>query len=171
MSGGMIATLAAVVGGGIVAVGCFLSWLINPSGVTGIEGGSIPNEFAAYDFLIGSATLVAAGAIVVLAMLWLASPRITGIASPLIVVGAIVILASSGFVYFTANERFVDIAASASANRQSTSADIRDFFPRFLASNDIAIEPGVGLYLTLGGGLLALLGGIMGIVRARRRGR
>lgn len=169
--GGGVAALGVAVGGGIAVLGSFLPWLTNPSGVLGIEGGSIPASFRASEFPLGIAVLSAAAVIGFVGLLWLASPRVIALASSLAVFGAIVILVSAGIVFFTLGDRFVEIAAEASANRSTTTAEIHDFLPRFLEANDDAIEPGVGLYLALGGGSLALLGGIIGIVRSRRRAR
>lgn len=114
----------------------------------------------------GLRPLAAAAAIVFIGLVWLASPRITAVAYSLVVIGAIVVLASAAVVFLTASDRFVDIAVETSANPKTTAAEIRDFFARFLEANGVPIEAGIGLYLALGGGLLALLGGIIGIVRS-----
>lgn len=169
--GGVVAALGVAVGGGIAVVGSFLPWPTNPSGVLGIEGGSVPASFRASEFPLGIAALSAAAVVAFIGLLWLASPRVIALASSLAVFGAIVILISAGIVLAAPEDRFVEIAAETSANQSTTSAEIRDFLPRFLEANDVAIEPGIGLYLAVGGGLLALLGGIIGIVRSRRRER
>lgn len=169
--GGVAAALGVTAGGGIAIVGSFLPWLTNASGILGIEGGSIPASFRASEFPLGIAALSAAAVISFVGLLWLASPRVIVVASSLAVFGAIVILVSGGVVFSTLRDRFVEVAAETSANQSTAAAEIRDFLPRFLEANDVAIKPGVGLYIALGGGLLALLGGIIGIVRSRRRAR
>lgn len=166
--GGVAAALSVAVGGGVAVVGSFLPWTTNPSGVLGIEGGSIPTSFRASEFPLGIAALSAAALVAFVGLLWLATPRVIALASSLAVLGSIVILASAGIVLSTLEDRFVEIAAETSANPSTTTAEILDFLPRFLVANDVTIEPGVGLYLALGGGLLSLLGGIVGIVRSRR---
>jgi hypothetical protein len=169
--GGLIAALTAGAGALTATAGALLPWLVNPSGAAGIEGGSIAGSFGGVETPLGIATLVAGAASVLLALLWLAIPRVIGVAAPLVVMGAIVIVACAGYVLLTARERFVDIAAATSANPQTSSAEIRDFFPRFLVANDISIEPGVGLYLAAAGGAVSLVGGAIGIMAARRRTR
>ena len=75
----------------------------------------------------------------------------------------------SGYTWWTAEERFVEFAAAETANQETTAAELRDLLPRFFAANDVSVEPGLGLYLTLVGGTLVFLCGIAAIVASRRR--
>ena len=165
----VLVPLAAILGSVAAGVGGFFPWLRLGSGPIGIAGGAVPGEVLGYDLSIGIIALAAAAVALVAALIWLAIVRGLPVIAIALLLSGVVIAGAGGYTWLTAEDRFVEFAATDAANQETTAAELRDLLPRFFAANDVSVEPGLGLYLTLSGGTLVFLCGIAAIVASRRR--
>ena len=161
--------LVVIVGAIAAGAGAVLPWLHSSAGPIAIPGGAVPEDITGYETTLGIAVLGAAAVSLVAALVWLAIVRGLPVIAVLLLLTGAFIAGVSGYTWWTAEERFVEFAAAETANQETTAAELRDLLPRFFAANDVSVEPGLGLYLTLVGGTLVFLCGIAAIVASRRR--
>ena len=79
-----------------------------------------------------------------------------------------VIVAASVYVLIDPTARFVEAAVKLAGNAETTTSELQDLLPRFFGANDVSVAFEIGLWLTLAGGALVALAGMLGIAVTRR---
>jgi len=155
----------------IAGLGLYLLWLRTDTGIIGIPGGRVLDEVAGWELTAGLVALAAVAVAAFLALLWLALARTVAAAAAGLILAGATIVAAAIYVGVAPADRFVDWAASTAANAETTSDEIQSLLPRFFEANDVSVSPELGLYLTLAGGALMLLVGVVALIISRRRSR
>lgn len=155
--GRRVGGILAIAGGLLLAIGSFLTW-------AEVSGGGTRGTASGTDGSDGWITLVA-GAVVLVAGVVLA--RGTG-RRGLAVAAVVAALIGGGVGLYdalTAEDRVLDeVAATLSGELGATAQDVRAILDEAVASGELAISIGLGLFLVIGGGALGLVGGSLGLV-------
>jgi hypothetical protein len=153
--GAPIAGIVAMVGGALLALGSFLPWAeVSGSGASvtakGLDGSD------------GYITL-AAGLIAVVGGLVMLRPTRRAVAVVAIFAG----LLGGGLALYdalTAKDSVLDAAAEQLAPTFGVSTDqVRAALDQAVDSGQLGVSIGVGLYVTMAGGLSAIVGGVLGL--------
>jgi hypothetical protein len=160
-----IAPLLALLGGAVIIAGCLLTWVdagegvsVGTVSVTGLARGS--------DLRLGQAALGAGVASVVLGVYLLIVRRARKVFGLLVLAG-LVAIATAAYVYRSPEDRYVDFAADKGAPARETD-EVRASLSKLFEISNLEADPGVGLYVVIGGGAVSVVAGLAGLFGRRR---
>jgi hypothetical protein len=157
-----------LVTGGVIIAGALLAWFTVATGAIGFEGGTVSDSYTGLEAgPMGIAALLAGGAVVVAGLLWLVT-RSGRTPSIIAVLGGVLAAGIAAFQVIQIDSAFVDAAASNASNEQLPQDKISDLLSQLIDGGEVTVDPGIGLWLVLAGGLLAIVLGLVGVVRAGR---
>ena len=160
--------IVLIVSGGVIVVGSFLDWFTISTGVIGFQGGRVPAAYSGIEAGgLGMAALIAGASIAVAGVVLLAT-RSTRAAWVVTIVAGLVAVGIGAYELTQLDSAFVDVAASNAANNKLPAEKITDLLTRLIDSGQVNVDPGMGLYLVLAGGVAALILGAVGIFQADR---
>ena len=116
----VLVPLVAILGGIAAGVGSFFPWLHSSAGPIAIPGGSVPGEITGYETSIGIVALAAAAVGLVAGLVWLAIVRGLPLIAVLLFLSGVLIAGAGAYTWLTAEDRFVDFAATDAANPETT---------------------------------------------------
>ena len=176
--------IVAIVGGIMLAIGSFLTWatvsvdttaLINklaetlglpPEQLQGLSTDSFSNSVSGWDGSDGKITLVVGVIIIIAAIVIFAKPRLR------VAMGAVVIVAGlvgggvaaydASRVKDVANDAEAAAVAAAGSELEGSGLSVEDIF-----EGAFDVTAGVGLWVCIAGGVIALVGGVLAL-RERR---
>lgn len=150
-----IGAILAVVGGALLAIGSFLSWASVSGGGTSVSAKGVDGSDGYITLIAG---IVALGAGV--AMMRQAKRVLAVLAILAGLIGGGVGLYDA----LTAKDSVLDSAAEEIAPGLGASVEeVRSLLDQAIDSGELSISISVGLYIVIGGGILALIGGVMSI--------
>jgi hypothetical protein len=154
-----IGPVLAILGGALLAIGSFLSW-------AEVSGGGVSVSAKGIDGTDGWVTLVA-GLIAIVA--GIAAMR--GGRRALAVLAIVAGLVGGGLGLYdalTAEDSVLDAAAEEIATQVGASVEeVRVLLDQAIESGEFGISLSIGLYLVIGGGLIAIVGGILQMAGGR----
>jgi hypothetical protein len=163
-------SLLALIGGGVIVGGCYLTWLHVGGGVS-VGSVSITGTPKGNELLTGKEALVDGVAVVFLGLLLLlnrgARPLSRTLLGLLVVVGGIIAVAIAAYVAFSPRDRYIDFAVQQGALAGQTDEVNLALTNLFDVSGQKA-GLGVGLFVVMGGGVLSVVGGLA-VVTDRRK--
>jgi len=155
----------ALIGGGAIVTGCLLTWLSVANGVS-VGRVAVTGTPKGTDLLLGKVAVGVGMAIVVFGLSLLV---VRGARRPLgilLLVGGILAIATAAYVAASPKDRYVQFAAAKEAPAGQTEAFIASLTHLFEVSN-LQADPGFGLYVVMGGGLLSAFGGLAALFGRR----
>ncbi len=148
-----VGPILAIVGGALLAIASFLPWAT-------VSGGGTEVSATGMDGSDGVVTLVAGLAALACGVIAMKAGR-----RALAVITIVAGLAGAGLGLYdalTAKDTVLDAAAEEVATSSgATFEEIRTFLDAAIDSGELGISISIGLYLVIGGGVLALVGGVM----------
>lgn len=150
-----IASILAIVGGALLAIGSFLAWASVSGGGTSVTAKGTDGTDG-YITLVAGVILIACGVLLVRA------------GKKVIAVIAIVAALIGGGVglydALTAKDRVLNDAAEELATQfGATTAEVRALLDQAIDAGQIGISLNFGIYMVIVGGALGLVGGILGL--------
>jgi hypothetical protein len=165
-----VPSVLAVIGGGVIVGGCYLTWLHVGGGVS-VRGFSITGTPKGNELLAGKEALVDGIAVVFLGLLLLvnrdARPLSRTLLGLLVVAGGIFAVAIAAYVVSSPRDRYIDFALQRGALAGQTDEVNHSLIDLFDVSGQKA-DLGVGLFVVIGGGVLSVVGGLA-VVTDRRK--
>ena len=151
--------------GGLAAVGAvFLEWYTPADPQPGEE------KLTGLQTLSGLSVLVLGGIIVLLGIVHLVRGRGRGLAVAGLILG-ILVTAAGAYTSFLPESAFLKVDADRIAKSNDVSdeelGEFKSFLEEAFDSGLLNIKPGIGAYVALGGGLIALVGGLLGAASRR----
>jgi hypothetical protein len=167
---GIVAGLVLLVAGGAIVAGASLDWFSLTTPAVAFEGGAVSGSYSGIETgALGWIVLAAGGLVVLAGLIWIATR--SGRAASIVAVLAGAIALGIGIYQLSRVEAaFVDVAASKEATDQLPADKISDLLGRLIDAGQVGVDPGIGLYLVLAGGLAAAAFGMVGVFRAGSRG-
>jgi hypothetical protein len=148
-----IGAILAIVGGALLAVGSFLSWAQVSGGGTSVSAKGVDGSDGYITLVAGLVALVAG------ALMMKQAKRLFAVLALLagLVGGGIGV-----YDALTAKDSVLDAAAEEIAPQFDASVDeVRTLLDQAIDSGDLSISISLGLYIVIGGGVLALVGGAL----------
>lgn len=154
-----LGAILAIVGGALLAVGSFLTWAEVSGGGTSVTAKGIDGSDGYITLVAGIVALVAG-----LAM----ARRTARLLAILALLGGLIGGAVGLYDALTAEDSVLDTAAEELAPTLGASVDeVRALLDQAVDAGEISISISIGLYVVIGGGILALVGGLASM-RGRR---
>ncbi|HET7235290.1 MAG TPA: Trp biosynthesis-associated membrane protein [Actinomycetota bacterium] len=148
-----LGAILAIVGGALLAVGSFLTW-------AEVSGGGTSVTAKGVDGSDGYITLVAG--IVALGAGLLLMRQVKRLLAVLVVLAGLIGGAVGLYDALTAEDSVLDTAAEEIAPTLGASVDeVRALLDQAIDAGEISISISIGLYIVIGGGVLALVGGLL----------
>src|SRR5438046_5857900 len=104
----------ALIGGGVIVAGSFLTWLKVLGGVS-VETVSVTGTPKGGELLLGQVAIGAGAAVIILGLLLLAIRRARRLLGFLVIVGGLVAIAAAYFVASSPRDRYIDFAVQMAA--------------------------------------------------------
>jgi hypothetical protein len=162
-----IAPLLALLGGAVIIAGCLLTWVdagggisVGTVSVTGLPRGT--------ELRIGQAALGAGVASVVLGVLLLTVRHARKVFGLLILLAGLAAIATAVYVYRSPEDRYADFAADTSAPAGKTD-EVRTSVSSLFEVSNLEANPGVGLYVVIGGSAVSVVAGLAGLFGRRKQ--
>jgi hypothetical protein len=151
-----VAGILGVIGGALLALGSFLAW-------AEVSGGGTSVTAKGVDGSDGYITLVA-GLVAVVAGIVIATGTGRVLAAVLVILAGIVGGGIGLYDALTAKDSVLDAAAEELAPSFEASAqEVRTVLDQAIDAGQLSVSIGIGLYVVIGGGVVALAGGILGL--------
>jgi hypothetical protein len=151
-----VAGILGLVGGALMALGSFLAWAEVAGGGTSVIAKGV-------DGSDGYITLVA-GLVAVVAGIVIATGIGRVLAAVLVILAGIVGGGIGLYDALTAKDSVLDAAAEELAPSFGASAqEVRTVLDQAIDAGQLSVSIGIGLYVVIGGGVVALAGGILGL--------
>jgi hypothetical protein len=156
--------------GALLSSGAFMDWLIRPGGNFALFDGVVTGAVRGTEFLSGKIALGAGVGAIILTSLMLTPTLRRSAGLLLVVVG---LLAAGFALYFltSMDARLVDHATEAVSSKTHPEAETRSFVEVLIRTERISSDPGIGLYATIGGSILAIVAGAAAMATRRSRSR
>ncbi len=153
--GGMsAAAILAIVGGALLAIGSFLTW-------ARVSGGGTSESATGMDGSDGWITLVAGAIVLGVGLAFVAGRGRRGLAVLAMLAGVV----GGGLGLYdalTAKDRVLDDVAATLAGRfGATAQEVRAILDQAVDAGELGISLGIGLFLVIAGGAIAIAGGAM----------
>jgi hypothetical protein len=158
--------LLALIGGAVVVWGCFLAWLDVGGGVS-VRDVSVTGAPKGAELLAGTVAIGAGIAVLVLGFLVLLLPRLRAPLALLVLVGGLLAVASAAYALNSPEHQYADFAVKKGAS-PGQEEEVRASVINLFEGSFLQADPGVGLYVVVGGGAMAVLAGLVGLRRGRR---
>ncbi len=159
-SSGGTAMILTVVGGVLAVVGSFLAWAKVSASLTQFGGGTVSQTVKGWSAGDGKITGIAAAVVIIVGLAMMAA-KSSGSKRGLAIVGLLGSLTAAGVAIYdavtiktTSIDDFLRAAGAASV----------DPTVRALLEKIVHVSLGIGIYLVIAGGLIALVGSLMGLV-------
>jgi hypothetical protein len=150
-----VAGILGVIGGVLLALGSFLAWAEVSGGGTSVTAKGVDDRH-------GYITLVA-GVVAVVAGTMMAKGTRRALAV-LVILAGIVGGGIGLYDALTAKDSVLDAAAEELAPTFGASAQqVRTVLDQAIDAGEFSVSIGIGLYVVIGGGVVALVGGILGL--------
>lgn len=150
-----VAGILGVIGGALLALGSFLAWAEVSGGGTSVTARGVDDRH-------GYITLVA-GLVAVVAGIVMAKGMRRALAV-LVILAGIVGGGIGLYDALTAKDSVLDAAAEELAPTFGTSAQqVRTVLDQAIDAGEFSVSIGIGLYVVIGGGVVALVGGMLGL--------
>jgi hypothetical protein len=150
-----VAGILGVIGGALLAVGSFLAW-------AEVSGGGTSVSAKGVDGSDGYITLVAGLVAVVAGVVMAKSTR--RLLAVLVILAGIVGGGIGLYDALTAKDSVLDAAAEELAPAFGVSAqEVRTVLDQAIDAGQLSVSISIGLYVVIGGGVVALVGGILGL--------
>jgi hypothetical protein len=157
-----VAAIVALVGGGLLGVGSFMTW-------AEVTGGGTSVTASGTDGSDGYITLGAGVVLLLIGILWLV--RFGGARKLLAVIAILAGLLGAGLGLYdavTAKDSVLNEAADQLAAQFGEPKDVmRSLLDKAVDAGQIDIAVAAGLYVVIAGGVLGIVGGILGFAGAR----
>jgi hypothetical protein len=151
-----VAGILGLVGGALMTLGSFLAWAEVAGGGTSVIAKGV-------DGSDGYITLVA-GLVAVVAGIVIATGTGRVLAAVLVILAGIVGGGIGLYDALTAKDSVLDAAAEELAPSFEASAqEVRTVLDQAIDAGQLSVSIGIGLYVVIGGGVVALAGGILGL--------
>lgn len=149
-----LAAILAIAGGGLLAIGSFLTW-------AEVTGGGTTETASGMDGSDGWITLAAGAVVLAAGIVFTRGPGRRGIA--VAAVAAALIGGGLGlYDALTARDRVLgDVAETLSGELGATVQEVRSLLDAAVDAGELGISLGVGLFMVIAGGALGLAGGAM----------
>jgi hypothetical protein len=158
--------LLAFAGGAAIVAGSFLTWLKVGGGVS-VQTVSVSGTPKGTELLAGQVALGAGVAVVVLGLLLLVVQRARRLLGFLVIVGGLAAIAAGALVASSPEDRYIDFAVEKGAPAGQADEVRASLANLFVVSGQEA-DLGIGLYLAIGGGALAVIGGLTAVFGRRK---
>jgi hypothetical protein len=152
-----------LVGAAAIIVGCLLPWL--DTGGVNVGGQPVAGDPAGLDTTYGMAVLVAGIAAAVASLLLLLIPRATRLWAVIVLLAGGVAVAAGVLTLTSPRETYTDYVVSQVSVPQN---EMELTLEALYESGGLQEEFGPGVYVVVAGGGLALLTGLVGLIRGRR---
>ena len=156
----------ALIGGGAIVAGSLLTWLEVGGGVS-VGSITVTGEPKGSELLPGQVALGAGAAVIVFGLLLVAIRRARKLLGFLVVVGGLVAIAAGAFVASSPQDRYIDFAVDKGAPAGQADEVRASLTNLFVVSNQ-ETDLGIGVYIAIGGGALALIGGLTAVFGRRK---
>lgn len=148
-----IGAILAIAGGALLAIGSFLSWAQVSGGGTSVSAKGIDGSDGYITLVAG---IIALGAGVAM------MKQTKRVLAVLVLLAGLIGGAVGLYDALTAKDSVLDAAAEEIAPGLGASAEeVRTLLDQAIDSGELSISISIGLYIVIGGGILALVGGIM----------
>jgi hypothetical protein len=161
-----IAPLLALLGGAVIIAGCLLTWVDAGEGVSVVKV-SVTGLTRGSDLRLGQAALGAGVASVVLGVSLLIFRRARKVFGLLVLLAGLVAIATAAYVYRSPEDRYADFAADRAAPAGETD-EVRASLSNLFEVSNLEANPGVGLYVVIGGGAVSVVAGLAGLFGRRK---
>jgi Tryptophan-associated transmembrane protein (Trp_oprn_chp) len=158
--------LLAFAGGAAIVAGSSLTWLKVGGGVS-VQTVSVTGTPEGTELLAGQVALGAGVAVVVLGLLLLVLRRARRLLGFLVIVGGLAAIAAGALVASSPEDRYIDFAVEKGAPAGQADTVRASLANLFVVSGQEA-DLGIGLYLAIGGGALAVIGGLTAVFGRRK---
>jgi hypothetical protein len=154
-----VAGLLAMTGGVLLVIGSFLVWAT-------VSGGGQPVASRGVEASLGFTTLaaglVAFGLGIVMVMKWVPPPELAGRLAAFAIFAGVVGCGIGTYGALSTQDSILDAAADELAASFGSTARARALLDQAVDAGRINFTVGVGVYIVIAGGVLALAGGIAG---------
>jgi hypothetical protein len=158
--------LLALIGGGAVVAGSFLTWLKVPGGVS-VETVSVTGTPKGSELLLGQVAIGAGSAVIILGLLLPAMRSARRHLGFLVIIGGAVAIAAAYSATSSPRDRYIDFAVQKGAPA-GKSDEVRTSLANLFEVSGQEVGLGVGLYIVIGGGALSVVGGLSALLRRRK---
>ena len=158
------AIIALLAGVGVI-VGSLLQWVKGPSSEVAFQGGTVEGSLEGLKTAYGVVALVGGVLVVLSAFTWLIRRHASRVTSSVVLIGGAASATVAGFYLATLESRYIDFAVNQAASPKLPAAKIRDLLSRAFKADIYTIDAGVGLYMVLAAGVIAVLIGLVTLVR------
>jgi hypothetical protein len=165
--GSWFAALLALIGGATIVVGSLLPWL-DVSGGVSVGSVSISGTPKGSRLPPGRVALAAGVVVVILGLLLLALRTPRKVVGLLVIVGGVVAVATVLFVGSSVRARYFDFAIEKGAPADKAD-EVRTSLANLFDVSGQEVRLGAGLYVVIGGGALAVVGGTTALFSRRKR--
>jgi len=157
-----IGAILAIVGGALLAVGSFLAWAT-------VSGGGVSVTAKGIDGSDGYVTLVAG--IIALGVGVAMTKQSKRVLAVLAILAGLIGGGVGLYDALTAKDSVLDAAAEEIAPTLGASVDeVRTLLDQAIDSGELSISISIGLYVVIGGGILALVGGFLSMREEQEAG-
>ena len=158
------AIIALLAGVGVV-VGSLLQWVKGPSSEVAFQGGTVEGSPEGLKTVYGVVALVGGVLVVLSAFTWLIRRHGSRVTSFVVLICGAASATVAGFYLATLESRYIDFAVNQAASPKLPAAKIGDLLSRAFKADIYTIDAGVGLYMVLAAGVIAVLIGLVTLVR------
>ena len=158
--------MLALIGGAVIVAGSLLTWLEVGGGVS-VGSISVTGTPKGSELLPGQVALGAGVAVIVFGLLLLVLRRARRLLGFLVILGGIVAIAAGAFVASSPEDRYIDFAVEKGAPA-GQSDEVRASLANLFVVSGQEADLGTGLYIAIGGGALALIGGLTAVFGRRK---
>jgi hypothetical protein len=158
--------LLALIGGAAIVAGSLLTWLEVGGGVS-VGSTSVTGTPKGTELLLGQVALGAGVAVTLLGLLLLAIRRARRLLGFLVIVGGLAAIAAGAFVASSPEDRYIDFAVENGAP-VGQADEVRASLANLFVVSGQEADLGIGLYLAIGGGALAVIGGLTAVFGRRK---
>jgi hypothetical protein len=162
----IVAIILALVGGAAIVGGCFLAWIDVGAGIS-VGTTSVSGTPTGIELLLGQVALGAGIATLFFALLLLLFGRGRRLLGSLILIAGLVAAGAGGYVAASLEDRYADFVADQAAPAGQTD-QVRASVSSLFEASSLHADPGIGLYLVIGGGVAALVAGLAGVFGRRK---
>jgi len=148
-----IGPILAIVGGALLAIGSFLTWATVSGAGTEVSAKGVDGSDGYYTLVAGLVALACG----------LVSMKAGRRALAVVAIVAGLLGAGVGlYDALTAKDRVLDSAAEQAATQLgATPEEVRTFLDEAIDAGQLSISITIGLYVVIGGGVIAIVGGVM----------
>src|SRR5438445_11534375 len=157
--------LLALIGGGVIVAGSFLTWLKVPGGVS-VETVSVTGTPKGSELLLGQVAIGAGVAVILLGLLLLAIRRARRLLGVLVIIGGAAAIAAAYSATSSPRDRYIDFAVQKGAPA-GQSDEVRASLANLFEVLGREIHLGAGLYVVIGGAGLSVLSGLGALLGCR----